>query len=775
MAKEKIVLAYSGGLDTSVAIAWLMNKGYDVIACCIDVGEGLDLDAIQQKAAAIGAWKSVVIDAKRDFAEQFVLPALQVHAMYEQKYPLVSALSRPLIVQKLVGVAKEYGATAIAHGCTGKGNDQVRFEAGIHALAPEMKIEDPIRDWHWSREEEIQYAKDNNIPVPITKASPYSIDQNLWGRANECGILEDPWVAAPEDAYERTTPIEETPDQPTVMEITFKEGVPTALDGEELPLDQLIMKLDKVAGEHGIGRIDHVENRLVGIKSREIYECPAATVLLAAHKDMEDLTQEREVAHFKPTVELKMNELIYNGLWYSPLMNLTRKPLPALSNFGSCLTRFMPRSRKRPRQRRERRPMPIKKMWGGRFEEAGDQLVDQFGASISFDQEMAKEDIMGSLAHVKMLKATQILTPQDADQIIAGLQELAAELADHGLPFDVENEDIHMNIEALLTAKIGPVAGKLHTGRSRNDQVATDFHLYVKERLPQVIGALKDLQAALVKQAEQNVETVMPGYTHMQHAQPISYGHYLMAYFQMFQRDVERFQFNQQHTDLSPLGAAALAGTTFPIDREMTAHLLGFSAPYANSLDAVSDRDFALEFLSNASILMVHLSRLCEELIYWCSYEFGYLELADAYSTGSSIMPQKKNPDMAELIRGKSGRVFGSLTGLLTVMKGLPLAYNKDMQEDKEGVFDAVKTILPSLKVMTGMIATLQVNKEKMAQATHHDFSNATELADYLATKGIPFRRAHEIVGELVLKGLKTGTDLADIPLAEFQQIDSGA
>lgn len=417
--------------------------------------------------------------------------------------------------------------------------------------------------------------------------------------------------------------------------------------------------------------------------------------------------------------------------------------------------------------------MPIKKMWGGRFEEAGDQLVDQFGASISFDQEMAKEDIMGSLAHVKMLKATQILTPQDADQIIAGLQELAVELADHGLPFDVENEDIHMNIEALLTAKIGPVAGKLHTGRSRNDQVATDFHLYVKERLPQVIGALKDLQAALVKQAEQNVETVMPGYTHMQHAQPISYGHYLMAYFQMFQRDVERFQFNQQHTDLSPLGAAALAGTTFPIDREMTAHLLGFSAPYANSLDAVSDRDFALEFLSNASILMVHLSRLCEELIYWCSYEFGYLELADAYSTGSSIMPQKKNPDMAELIRGKSGRVFGSLTGLLTVMKGLPLAYNKDMQENKEGVFDAVKTILPSLKVMTGMIATLQVNKEKMAQATHHDFSNATELADYLATKGIPFRRAHEIVGELVLKGLKTGTYLADIPLAEFQQIDS--
>ncbi|MGM9907623.1 argininosuccinate lyase [Limosilactobacillus sp.] len=416
--------------------------------------------------------------------------------------------------------------------------------------------------------------------------------------------------------------------------------------------------------------------------------------------------------------------------------------------------------------------MPIKKMWGGRFEAAGDQLVDSFGASIGFDQAMAKEDIMGSLAHVKMLKATKILSAADADQIIAGLEKLAKQLASEGLPFTVENEDIHMNIEALLTKEIGPVAGKLHTARSRNDQVATDLHLYVKERLPKIIDLLVKLQEALIDQAAANVKTVMPGYTHMQHAQPISYGHYLLAYFQMFQRDVERFQFNMKHTDLSPLGAAALAGTTFPIDRQLSAQLLGFSAPYANSLDAVSDRDFALEFLSNASILMVHLSRLCEELIYWCSYEFGYIELADQYATGSSIMPQKKNPDMAELIRGKTGRIFGDLTGLLTVMKGLPLAYNKDMQEDKEGIFDAVKTIIPSLKVMTGMIQTLHVNKKRMEHATHHDFSNATELADYLATKGIPFRKAHEIVGELVLKGLKTGTNLADIPLDQYQQIN---
>lgn len=415
--------------------------------------------------------------------------------------------------------------------------------------------------------------------------------------------------------------------------------------------------------------------------------------------------------------------------------------------------------------------MPIKRMWGGRFEEAGDQLVNQFNASISFDQEMAQEDIEGSLAHVKMLKETQILSADDADKIIAGLKKLRERLTSEGLPFSIDNEDIHMNIEALLTEEIGPVAGKLHTGRSRNDQVATDLHLYVKKRLPIIINELKKLQAELVDKAAENVEAIMPGYTHMQHAQPISYGHYLMAYFQMFQRDIERFEFNQQHTDLLPLGAAALAGTTFPIDRQLSAKYLEFAEPYHNSLDAVSDRDFALEFLSNASILMMHLSRLCEELIYWCSYEFGYLELADSYSTGSSIMPQKKNPDMAELIRGKAGRVYGDLFGLLTTMKGLPLAYNKDMQEDKEGLFDAVKTILPSIKIMTGMIATLQVKKEAMEHATHHDFSNATELADYLATKGIPFREAHEIVGELVLKGLKTGTNLVDIPLDEYKKI----
>ncbi|MGA3270340.1 argininosuccinate lyase [Lactiplantibacillus pentosus] len=415
--------------------------------------------------------------------------------------------------------------------------------------------------------------------------------------------------------------------------------------------------------------------------------------------------------------------------------------------------------------------MSTKKLWGGRFTETGAKYVDDFGASISFDQLLAAEDIAGSLAHVKMLKKTGILPAEDVDKIVAGLETLAARQKAGELEFSTVNEDIHMNIESLLTEEIGPVAGKLHTARSRNDQVATDFHLYLKHQLPLILDRLHELETVLVDKASENVETVMPGYTHLQHAQPISYAHYLLAYYQMFKRDMERFEFNMQHTDISPLGAAALAGTTFPIDREYSAKLLGFSDVYHNSLDAVSDRDFVLEFLSSASILMMHLSRFCEEIVSWSSYEFKYISLSDQFSTGSSIMPQKKNPDMAELIRGKSGRVYGNLMGLLTVMKGIPLAYNKDLQEDKEGAFDTVTTVLTSLHVFTGMLATLTVNEDRMAEATTNDFSNATELADYLANKGIPFREAHAIVGKLVLDGLKKQRPLQDIPLSEYQQI----
>ncbi len=409
------------------------------------------------------------------------------------------------------------------------------------------------------------------------------------------------------------------------------------------------------------------------------------------------------------------------------------------------------------------------KLWGGRFECTVEEWVEQFGASISFDHQLAKFDLIGSLAHVQMLGQTGILSLEEAEQIQDGLKALLRDLEAGELHFDIANEDIHMNMEVLLTEKIGSLAGKLHTARSRNDQVATDMHLYLKEQLGHILDKLANLNSVLLDLAEKHVETIMPGYTHLQHAQPISFAHHLMAYYNMFQRDSERFAFNLKHTDLSPLGAAALAGTTFPIDRQLSSDLLGFQQPYTNSLDAVSDRDFILEFLSNASILMMHMSRFCEEIINWCSFEYQYISLSDSFSTGSSIMPQKKNPDMAELIRGKSGRVYGHLLGLLTVMKSLPLAYNKDLQEDKEGMFDTVETILNSLDVLAGMLSSMQVNKAKMQQSTENDFSNATELADYLAEKGLPFREAHEIVGKLVLESIKHGKNIQDWDLEELQ------
>ncbi|ARK31719.1 argininosuccinate synthase [Halalkalibacter krulwichiae] len=319
MSKEKVVLAYSGGLDTSVAIKWLADKGYDVIAVGLDVGEGKDLDFVKQKALDVGAIESYSIDAKKEFAEDFVLPTLQAHTMYEEKYPLVSALSRPLISKKLVEIAEETGAVAVAHGCTGKGNDQVRFEVSIQALNPNLKVLAPVREWGWSRDEEIEYAKANNIPIPVDLDNPYSVDQNLWGRANECGILEDPWATPPEGAYELTAAIENTPDEAEIIEIGFEQGVPVTLNGKSYQLDQLILELNQVAGKHGVGRIDHVENRLVGIKSREVYECPGAMTLIKAHKELEDITLTKEVAHFKPVISKKLSEVIYDGLWFSPI------------------------------------------------------------------------------------------------------------------------------------------------------------------------------------------------------------------------------------------------------------------------------------------------------------------------------------------------------------------------------------------------------------------------------------------------------------------------
>ncbi len=413
------------------------------------------------------------------------------------------------------------------------------------------------------------------------------------------------------------------------------------------------------------------------------------------------------------------------------------------------------------------------KLWGGRFQKSAEQWVDEFGASISYDQKLVMEDLEGSTAHVKMLVACHILSEEDADLILSGLATLKQKAQDGQLAYSVSNEDIHLNLEKHLIDEIGPVGGKLHTARSRNDQVATDMHLYLKKRVSEIIEAVTAFQDAIVTQAEIHVETIVPGYTHLQRAQPISFGHHLMTYFWMLQRDKERLTESLKRIDISPLGAGAMSGTTFPIDREMSAKLLGFSTVYQNSLDAVSDRDFILEFLSNASILMMHMSRFAEEIILWSSEEFRFIELDDTFSTGSSIMPQKKNPDMAELIRGKTGRIYGNLFGLLTTLKGLPLAYNKDLQEDKEGMFDTVHTLMGSLPIFEGMIRTMTVRTDSMENAVHSDFSNATELADYLAAKGMPFREAHDVTGKLVFTCIQRGYFLKDLPLVELKQASS--
>ena len=413
------------------------------------------------------------------------------------------------------------------------------------------------------------------------------------------------------------------------------------------------------------------------------------------------------------------------------------------------------------------------KLWAGRFQKETDTLVNDFNSSITFDARLYQEDIAGSMAHAAMLGKQGIIEPHEAEKIIAGLQAILADIEAGQVEFSLDNEDIHMNIEAELTSRIGDTGKRLHTARSRNDQVAVDFRLYVKKEIPKIIDMVLALEGVLVKKAGETLDAVMPGYTHLQRAQPTTLAHYMMAYANMLRRDVTRLEDCLERMDECPLGAGALATSTYPVDRFQTAQALGFRKPTENSLDSVSDRDFALEFLSACSILMMHLSRFSEELILWCSWEFKFVELDDAYSTGSSIMPQKKNPDVAELVRGKTGRVYGSLITLLTVMKGLPLAYNKDMQEDKEPVFDAIDTVEMCLPVFTAMLDTLTVRRDNMRRAASGGFINATDCADYLVKKGLPFREAYMIVGRLVHMCLRTGETLDTLPLKDFRSVSA--
>ena len=410
------------------------------------------------------------------------------------------------------------------------------------------------------------------------------------------------------------------------------------------------------------------------------------------------------------------------------------------------------------------------KLWGGRFEKSTNEVVDDFHSSITFDQRLYRQDIEGSIAHATMLGEQGIIQKEDADAIVQGLKDILADIEAGKVEFALDAEDIHMNVETLLIERIGQAGKRLHTGRSRNDQVALDCRMYVKDAVKEAIEKLKSLMSALLDTAQQHTLTIMPGYTHMQKAQPITLAHHLCAYAEMFRRDILRFEAAYDAADVMPLGSGALAGTTYPLNRARVAELLGFSEITRNSLDGVSDRDFVLDYLYACSVMMMHLSRFCEEIILWNTNEFRFVEIDDGYATGSSIMPQKKNPDMAELTRGKTGRVYGDLVTLLTVMKGLPLAYNKDMQEDKEALFDARDTLVKCLDVFTGMFKTLKFRKDVMHAGAGGGFANATDAADYLVKKGLPFREAHEVLGRLVLHCIKENKALLDLPLAELKE-----
>ena len=410
------------------------------------------------------------------------------------------------------------------------------------------------------------------------------------------------------------------------------------------------------------------------------------------------------------------------------------------------------------------------KLWGGRFAKSTDSEVNDFNSSIRFDGRMYAQDIRGSIAHATMLGKCGIISEDDSKLIVKTLGEILADIENGKVEFTEDAEDIHMNIETILISRIGDTGKRLHTGRSRNDQVALDIRMYIKDEIVQIKEMLVNLEKTLLDIAENNLNTIMPGYTHLQKAQPITLAHHSMAYFEMFKRDISRLEDCYKRTNIMPLGSGALAGTTYPMDRQMVCDLLGFDSVTLNSLDGVSDRDFVIELASALSICIMHLSRYCEELILWNTNEFQFIEMDDSCSTGSSIMPQKKNPDVAELIRGKTGRVFGDLTGILTVMKGIPLAYNKDMQEDKEGIFDAIDTLKLCIPVFNKMISTMKINKENMRAGASGGFTNATDAADYLVKKGMPFRQAHEVIGKMVLYAIQNNKSLEEFTMEEFKK-----
>jgi argininosuccinate lyase/argininosuccinate synthase len=901
-SRPAVALAYSGGLDTSVAARWLAEEhGLHVVAVTVDVGQELDRDVLQARAEAAGA-ELVVVDAREEYVTEFCWPALQANALYEGKYPLVSSLARPLIAAKVIETARAAGAGIVAHGCTGKGNDQVRFETTFAALGPELQVMAPVRESVMSRDEARARAEEWGIPLAAV-AKVFSVDENLWGRTVECGPLEDPWAAPPDDAFLLTADPSAAPDQPEEIVVGFERGLPVSLEGRRLDPVTLVAELTEVAGRHGFGRVDMIENRLVGIKSRELYEVPGAMALIAAHRDLEDLTLERDLAHEKAGAERRWAELAYYGMWHSPLhaslrafvastqANVTgdvrlrffkgscsvvgrRSPValydlslatyeaagdrfdhrhaegfirlwslpvrtwsarqgpgseaePELSasiqdesEFGSSTQgksglgpptkgEALPAAHEGPAASRAEEamtgsaapganaapvaapghgseapegvatpghgseaphPAGVRHTWSGRLAGGLSDEAFRFTRSLEFDRRLAPYDIKATAAHVESLAEAGVLSVEDRAALLDGLDEMAREVTAGTFPWADGDEDVHSAIERVLTERLGPAGARVHAGRSRNDLVVTDLRLWTKDACDEVMTGIGRLGTALADQAETNLGVVMPGYTHLQRGQPVSLSHHLLAHAFPLARDARRFLRARQAADCCALGAGALAGSTLALPTDTTAERLGFSRSFANSIDAVSDRDFGLEFLSACTILGIHLSRLAEDVVLWASAEFGFVRLPDRHSTGSSMMPQKRNPDVAELARGKAGRLLGDLVALATAMKGLPLAYDRDLQEDKEPLFDAFDTLAAALPALSALVADLTFDAGRMRAAVDPS-AMATDLAETLVARGVPFREAHETVGALVARLESEHRTLAELGPGEWAAV----
>ena len=827
---ERVVLAYSGGLDTSVAVRWLIeNEGVEVIAVAVNVGQsadkgGEDWDAIRARAKAAGAVEAVVIDARAEMAEQFCLPALAANARYEGKYPLVSALSRPVIVRHLVAEARRHGATAVAHGCTGKGNDQVRFEVGTRALAPDLRIYAPARVWGLTREDCVELAAKWEIPITVTKDKLYSIDDNLWGKAIECGAIEDPWAPAPDDVYTLTR-VTET--DPVEVIVGFEAGVPVSLDGTALsPLD-LISQIGALAGSRGFGRLDMVENRRKSASraarstnARPRSRSSSRTVIWRTSPSSATCITKRRVSSragpswsttvcgsrrsSRPSTPSWPNPSVTSRArsasaslrpapapWWAVVarslsMTTTSPPTTRPTRSATPMPKVLcvcgdPRrrhlvgpsgtGRSRPRDRGSRGRIARRwgddmTLWEGRISAGMAEAVADFTVSLPFDKELAFDDLAGSRAHVKGLGKAGILSAEEVTTLLETLGLVEAELASGAFVFAPGDEDVHTAVERRVTELAGDVGAKLHTGRSRNDQIATDLRLWCRRTLVSVAGEVMALQDVLAQRARDAGDTYLPGYTHLQRAQPVLLSHHLLAHGWALARDVDRLLATVDRLNVSPLGAGALAGSSLPLDPDYVAAELGFAARFENSLDAVSDRDFVAEALFDIALLGVHLSRMGEELVLWSTEEFGFCTLDDAYATGSSMLPQKKNPDVAELARGKTGRLIGHLSAVLITLKGLPLAYNRDLQEDKEPLFDAVIQVTRALIALRGVYDTVTWNEGRMQSAADGPAAAAIDLAEQLVTQGMPFRQAHALVGAVVRDSLERHVPLVELVAA---------